>query len=626
MGYRGILLLACLCAGSASAATINVPADQGTIQAAIDAASAGDVVLVAPGTYYELLDFKGKAITVKSSGGAAVTILDGNHSGPIVKFVSGETNASILQGFTLTHAYVNDDGSAVQLSEGASPTIVDDSFVDNAEATGYWGGAIGGEGGETPVIMRDYFTGNTCGSQFFDSVVGFVGGASPIIADNVFIANLCPPLMLQVPAETTTQAQVYNNTMVGNRYGMLIYLAGPSSDLISNNLIAFNIFGGLDISLTNGAPMLTWSHNLVYGNGSDSTEDYQGVANQTGSEGNISSDPELKDRADGDVHLLYGSPAIDVGDGSVSQASTSDFYGDTRVFAGMPGDSSVVDIGAVEYHPPVVSGVAGTLETPPDTAMTGTLAASGADPAEPLSFAIASQPAHGTLTLTDAATGAIRYVPVQGYTGADVFTFHVTDPYGTVSDAATVQVTIPDAASVAYPGSFRTTQNAHVKGALTAVIAYAGQTRSFSIVSDAAHGTLSLDAATGTFMYTPAAAFAGADSFSFEVTDAFGLTSNVATESVIVADIPPKAYPASIAVTPGPHSGVLQATAAYAGQTLTYAILSHPAHGSVSLNSSTGAYTYRANPSYRGADSFTFQVVDQWGTASNSATVSIKIR
>ena len=63
------LVLLALTPHTAGAATINVPAGQPTIQAAINAASNGDTVLVAPGTYRENINFMGKAITVTSSGG-----------------------------------------------------------------------------------------------------------------------------------------------------------------------------------------------------------------------------------------------------------------------------------------------------------------------------------------------------------------------------------------------------------------------------------------------------------------------------------------------------------------------------------------------------------------------------
>jgi serine protease len=109
-----ISLLAALGA-NASGATIHVPADQPTIQQAIDAASPGDTVLVSPGTYFEHINYEGKAITVRSEQGAAQTIIDGDNTGfPVVTFENGETTISRLSGFTIQHGGPS-DGAGVML-------------------------------------------------------------------------------------------------------------------------------------------------------------------------------------------------------------------------------------------------------------------------------------------------------------------------------------------------------------------------------------------------------------------------------------------------------------------------------------------------------------------------------
>ena len=93
---------------------INVPGDQPTIQAGINAAVDGDVVLVAEGTYYENISFSGKKITVAShyytdgdERHIKKTIIDGSQPAnpdfaSVVSFMSGEDTNSILCGFTIT--------------------------------------------------------------------------------------------------------------------------------------------------------------------------------------------------------------------------------------------------------------------------------------------------------------------------------------------------------------------------------------------------------------------------------------------------------------------------------------------------------------------------------------------
>src|SRR5438093_8574236 len=96
-----IVLVMTVAIRSAEAAIIHVPADQPTIQAAINSAGAGDTVLVAPGTYVENINFLGKAITVTSAGGPTVTVIDGNQADSVATFGSGEGPTSVLSKFTM---------------------------------------------------------------------------------------------------------------------------------------------------------------------------------------------------------------------------------------------------------------------------------------------------------------------------------------------------------------------------------------------------------------------------------------------------------------------------------------------------------------------------------------------
>jgi parallel beta-helix repeat protein/predicted outer membrane repeat protein len=101
-----------------------------TIQEAIDVAKDGQTVLVRPGVYSNF-DFMGKAITVAGTDDAAVITepwIDqaGSPKPDAVTFHTGEGRDSVLKNFI-----IKDNGTAISLNYGSSPTITNLTIVDN---------------------------------------------------------------------------------------------------------------------------------------------------------------------------------------------------------------------------------------------------------------------------------------------------------------------------------------------------------------------------------------------------------------------------------------------------------------------------------------------------------------
>jgi len=106
--------------------TLKVPSAYSTIQAAIDAATTGDTVLVADGTYTENLIID-KDITIISENGAEKTIIDGGKITHVIAISSSTTRDCVLDGFTVTNGGNangdSDDGAGGINVWGGSPTL-----------------------------------------------------------------------------------------------------------------------------------------------------------------------------------------------------------------------------------------------------------------------------------------------------------------------------------------------------------------------------------------------------------------------------------------------------------------------------------------------------------------------
>ncbi len=152
-----------------------------------------------------------------------------------------------------------------------------------------------------------------------------------------------------------------------------------------------------------------------------------------------------------------------------------------------------------------------------------------------LSGALLTQPTHGSLTFN--SDGSFSYTPAANYNGTDSFTYKANDGQAD-SGIATVTITITGAndAPVALNDSFTTAENTTLNLSVPGVLAndsdVDGDSLSAVLVSQPAHGSLTLNA-NGSFTYVPAANYNGTDSFTYKATDG-QIDSGVATVTVTI--------------------------------------------------------------------------------------------
>ena len=150
-----------------------------------------------------------------------------------------------------------------------------------------------------------------------------------------------------------------------------------------------------------------------------------------------------------------------------------------------------------------------------------------------------------------------------------------------------------------------------------------------TVTSGPAHGTTSVNTATGAVTYTPASGYAGSDEFFYTVADNEGAVSQPAKVTVTITNPPPSAVadttstPFDTAVIIGVLGNDSDPNGSLAPATVT--VTTGPAHGSTSVNTTTGAITYTPATNYTGTGRVLLQRNGQLGRSSlpTKATVTI---
>lgn len=320
--------------------TLHVPVDYPTIQSAIDQAETGDTVLVGPGTYPERLKFRGKDIVLAShfltTGDPAFieqTIIDAEHLGIAILLEEGETEATVITGFTIAGGGKEEEvlmpefaGSIVCV--GASPQILHNN-IKNAYAVtmNYFGGIVcshshalieynridsifgafvqktgGVVSHQSTTTIRYNEIKNISGGYVFQIGGGIVADSSDVLIEYNLIdsSNFDSNVRQGGIALVNSQGGIINNTIVHHNQGLR--LEQSSQVNLVNNIIFYN--QGLsedfdNISIADSLSVLSARFNDIEGGVTDDT--------------NLDAEPMFVNK-ETDFHLQANSPCIDQGD------------------------------------------------------------------------------------------------------------------------------------------------------------------------------------------------------------------------------------------------------------------------------------------------------------------------
>lgn len=254
------------------------------------------------------------------------------------------------------------------------------------------------------------------------------------------------------------------------------------------------------------------------------------------------------------------------------------------------------------------------------------------DPSESLIITSVGVPNQGGSVSIQNGT-ALSYTPAAGFSGTETFAYTINDGNGG-SDTANVSVTVqavnnpPTANSDSYSGIIEDSSS-NLLNVLSNDSTAPDTGETLTIVDlgiPSKGGTVSLG--SGGVLYTPAANFAGTETFTYTVDDGSGAT-DTATVTVSVTEVndPPIARNDQFSVLQDTSGNILEVLANDTdadADVLTITDLGLPTDGGTVSVAGGNALSYTPAPSFVGTETFTYTVGDGRG-GSSSASVSVTV-